>query len=95
LQDGGVGEVTSVAYNVPVNTFFFSWNYQDIGIQKTTIFDFSHELGYQCNSLPQAGVFTPHFAGGVAASENGRMMLVGSIDDTGPGIISFFLFYDG
>ena len=92
LQDGGVGEVTSVAYNVPVNTFFFAWNYKDIGIQKTTIFDFSHELGYQCNSLPQAGVFTPHFAGGVAASENGRMMLVGSIDDTGPGIISFFLF---
>lgn len=90
--DGGVAEVTSIAYGPFENTFFFAWNYKQADIQKSAIFNFTLDFSFKCNSIPPLGNTIPMYGKEVVPGIDGKMSLVGSTDLTGPGIRSLALF---
>jgi hypothetical protein len=90
--DGGIAEVTSIAYGPYENTYFLGWNYFQAGIPKAAIFNFTLEFNFKCNSIPPIGNTIPMVGSQVIPGENGRMILIGTTDETGPGIRSLAMF---
>jgi len=93
--DSGFGEVTSVSYNPYNNSIFFAWDYTNNGTPKSAIFNFTIDLVFRCNALPSGPLTAPFNGIATCAGLNGYMHMCGSIENTGPGIISMYSFKAG
>jgi hypothetical protein len=90
--DASNAELSSIAYGPFENTFFFGWNYYQAGVHKAGIFNFTVDFSFKCNSLPPLTIEIPLISSEVIPGLNGKMILVGTSDLTGPGIKSIALY---
>jgi hypothetical protein len=90
--DNGIAEVTHVSYNEANSTLFFAWNNSSNGVPKSSVFNFTIDLFFGCNAMPSAP-FTAEFDGvATCPTPEGNLMMCGNMHETGPGIVSMFIF---